>query len=352
MRLRRAFRSLRVTYGAAKPRRFLMIVMIFTAAAGSASAQSDNPVGPAGETTPRDIIDRLVREREPSPVVTAEMSPDRVAVPERVGVPAPSVDIDPAVLGVVPGAPLPTLRREGEFVLERPGRLVAVEDGLYQAFVFDDVAGLQPLRPMILHKCQRLGSMEEAVRQRGEDLLFTLTGEVTTYRGVNYLLPTRIAGTRSLAAATRPADDGPAPAALPPTAVQRLREASDNAPGPSPGSTPGNAPPPTLGPAADARDVMDALFQQRGSEVTRPDPRGDATAPPPLPDALGGTRPEPAAAEGSAAAAALREGEYLVSRAGRLIRGRGVEGVMFSFEADAADSPEARCCSCPAACSS
>ena len=335
----RPCRASGATCNAAKPRRFLL--MLIVAMTCTASAQVVDGDGDADAASPRELIDRLVREREASPVVPSETVPQRVAVPERVGMPAPSVDLDPAVIGVVPGQPLPTLRREGEFVVERPGRLVPVEDGLYQVFVFDEVAGLPPLRPMVLHKCQRLATMQEAVRQRGEDLLFTLTGEVTMYRDVNYLLPTRIAGTRSLQAAPGSAPD-PAPGSRP---APGITPDADPASGPvdaaaDPPRPPTPRPPsPTLGPDADARDVMDALFEERSPTPQRPDPPTGGAANQPLRDALTGTGPD--ASQPDHDTPLLREGEYLVSRAGRLIRGPGVSGVLFSFEADAAESPEA-----------
>ena len=35
-----------------------------------------------------------------------------------------------------------------------------------------------------------LESMEDLVRERGENILFILSGQITTYHGANYVMPT------------------------------------------------------------------------------------------------------------------------------------------------------------------
>src|SRR5690606_29084895 len=42
----------------------------------------------------------------------------------RTDIPATRMQVDPRVLGVAPGDPLPTLRREGEFIRNRTGYLL------------------------------------------------------------------------------------------------------------------------------------------------------------------------------------------------------------------------------------
>ena len=43
---------------------------------------------------------------------------------------------------------------------------------------------------MILQACQLLQTMEDIVQQRGDTVVFLISGQIHTYRGANYLLPT------------------------------------------------------------------------------------------------------------------------------------------------------------------
>ncbi|MEM9420266.1 MAG: hypothetical protein AAGA25_14600 [Planctomycetota bacterium] len=298
-------------------------------ATGSAVAQSGS--------SPREIIDNLIAEREASPSAAPNASPAIETIPNRVGVPAAAVDLDASVIGVLPGAPLPKLRREGEFVIERPGELLAMEDETFWVFAFDSVLGQPDLRPMIIQKCQRLASMQDTIEQRkGDDLGFTLTGQVHTYRGVNYLLPTGIAGTRRL-----------------PPGTKVETETEDEAEGNSfdliemelgnstPSATFDNAGGGDSG-ALDPMELMDRLLDERGEAPARPDTSPIASPVDiELDEALQGIKPKTKAEE-----RLLREGVYLVNRAGRLTRGLGgtvggeASNIMFAFEADG-DDPEA-----------
>ncbi|MEO0588875.1 MAG: hypothetical protein AAF078_14705, partial [Planctomycetota bacterium] len=70
-----------------------------------------------------EVLQRLMRQRVTDPPATSaqpgigEVGPGE-ALPEAPVVPVPpaAVELDPAVLGVAPGEPMPTLRREGEFL--------------------------------------------------------------------------------------------------------------------------------------------------------------------------------------------------------------------------------------------
>lgn len=290
--------------------------------ASSAAAQNGS--------SPREIIDNLIAERESAPGVAPSVSPAIETIPNRVGVPAAAVDLDASVIGVLPGAPLPRLRREGEFIIERPGELLAVDNGSYWVFAFDIVAGQPDLRPMIVQKCQRLASMQDTIDQRRDgDMGFTLTGQVHTYRGVNYLLPTAIAGTRKLPPGTNAAEADETPAAPEPNDFD-VDLASEGIPATFDGGGGNNS----RGP--DPIDLMEAMLDDRSEAPLRPDTAPVAS---PLNDeldeALQGIKPKTEAEE-----KLLREGEYIVNRAGRLVRGLGgavggeAANVLFAFEAD------------------
>lgn len=107
-------------------------------------------------------------------------------------IPAMRVMVDPRVLGVAPGEPLPPLRREGEALRKRDGRLLPTGERGYAVILLDadpDAGDDKPIA-MVVAPCMTLESMERLLEDRGDNLRFTITGQVHTYRGVNYLLPT------------------------------------------------------------------------------------------------------------------------------------------------------------------
>lgn len=309
-------------------------------------------------TTPRQIIDDLIRQRD-NPNAPASDAP---APDAKAGVSTATVDLNAAVVGTLPGSPMPRLRREGEFVVERPGQLLAIDSGGEWVFVFEPVKGQPDLRPMFVQKCQRLTSMQDTLGQRRDgDLAFTLTGQVHTYHGVNYLLPTAIAGTRKLPAdvdttpkdepeTETPDDFGLAPEdgsfETPATfddagAVDAGEPADAAGPGGAGGEDGGRSRSGPRGGGVPApQELMQSILDQRDSPPERPDTSPVASPiDTDLNEALRGIKPDNEAQE-----KLRREGEYLVNRAGRLIRGIGgdvggggvgaASNVLFAFEAD------------------
>jgi hypothetical protein len=106
--------------------------------------------------------------------------------------PPAGVESNESVLGVAPGQQKeqPELLREGEFIVNRRGHLARAKDSSRLLFVFEADKKSTPERPMILQACRTLESMEQIVQQRGESVNFIVSGQVHTYRGRNYLLPT------------------------------------------------------------------------------------------------------------------------------------------------------------------
>ncbi|MEM9881507.1 MAG: hypothetical protein AAF800_01145 [Planctomycetota bacterium] len=306
----------------------LPVVFLFTETAAQPVRES-----------PREMIDRLVAEMEAEAVDETEadaVPTGRGATPD---VPAGTLDLDAAVVGVLPGDPLPKLRREGEFVIQRPGRLLSVADGAAWVFAFDDPSNADEprLRPMIVQKCQRLASMQDTLEQRGgEDAGFTLTGQVHTYGGVNYLLPTAISGTRRTAdaddlAAAEAAAAEAAEASTPPDGFEQPFDAAPL--DPQTPATFGNGGATSGG--GDPIELMERMLDDRDAAPTRPDTVPAVTAyDAELDEALQGIRPDDDEAE-----PLRREGEYLIDRAGRLVRGitGGDTNMLFAFEADGVD---------------
>ena len=157
-----------------------------------------DPSGSARPTEPSDAGDEdqtmreLMELRDEAPVVEPVRKPEVEYVPSRVGVPAATVDVDRSILGVAPGDEQPTLRREGEFLISRRGRLVRSPDGAHVLFVFESDDEDSPEPPMIMQPCRWLETMETIVQQRGDAVVFIVTGQIHTYRGANYLLPTMV----------------------------------------------------------------------------------------------------------------------------------------------------------------
>ena len=151
---------------------------------------TDGQTGDQNADETGETMEQLMQQREAPPATDPEREPQTESVPNRVGEPATKVDVDPAVLGTAPGQKRPELRREGEFIVNRRGRLKRSPDGAHVMFVFDADDKDSPESPMILQACQLLETMENIVQERGNQVTFIVSGQVHTYRGANYLLPT------------------------------------------------------------------------------------------------------------------------------------------------------------------
>ncbi|MEM1211312.1 MAG: hypothetical protein AAGI68_03345 [Planctomycetota bacterium] len=181
--------------------RFLIALSAFAIALSTAIALAQTS-GTAPATQPdtaaevgsqEDVLRELMESGRGGVRVTPAATQAAVReVPTRIGVPAGAVDPDPAVIGVAPGEPRPTLRREGEFIINRAGRLVRSPDQALALFVFEADAAGTPEPPMIMQACRLLETMEDVVARHGDATVFVVSGQVHTYRGNNYMLPTRM----------------------------------------------------------------------------------------------------------------------------------------------------------------
>jgi hypothetical protein len=97
--------------------------------------------------------------------------------------------VDPATGKIIPpNPPTPVLKREGSFVIDRPGRIQKAADGNGFEFVFDSDGQNMDEPPVGLLPNQKLESMELAIQGLDHDPKFRVTGMVTEYKGRNYLL--------------------------------------------------------------------------------------------------------------------------------------------------------------------
>ncbi|MCC7409602.1 MAG: hypothetical protein IT442_16175 [Phycisphaeraceae bacterium] len=137
------------------------------------------------EMTPssEEVLQRMLRRRQEIPVI--EPSSQAPMDMPALG----NLRPDPAVLGVAPGQDQPMLRREGEFVVSRRGRVFRTPDGFLQ-FRFEADSEQAPEPPVYMMPCQMLEHIEQLTDERKNDVVFVLSGQVFVYRGRNWLLPT------------------------------------------------------------------------------------------------------------------------------------------------------------------
>jgi hypothetical protein len=142
---------------------------------------------PATQPSSEQVIQDLMSHRQPNPLIEPTRRPPVESVTP------PNEAIDPTVLGTAPspgqpGAKIAALHREGEFVVSRRGRLIHAAGHELLAFEGDGAQSPEP--PMVLLPSQMLQTMEDLTRERGDKVVFIVSGEIFLYRGANYLLLT------------------------------------------------------------------------------------------------------------------------------------------------------------------
>jgi hypothetical protein len=149
--------------------------------------------GGGGGATAEDVIKNLTDKRtDPAPIEpTVKPAPGSSSGSGPGGNnEAPSIT-NPA--GTAPDLKPGQLRREGEFLVNRRGRVVRGASGGSGGnvlFVFEGDGEKSPEAPMVLLPCQKTQGLEDIVRDRGDRAVFIVTGQVFTYHGANYFLPT------------------------------------------------------------------------------------------------------------------------------------------------------------------
>jgi len=90
--------------------------------------------------------------------------------------------------GYTPPAPASGLLREGSDVIARKGYLEKLPDGPYSQIVFVNDSSEPKLPPMLVLPDLQLMSMEDAGSVTKQNLIFTVSGMATEYKGKNYIL--------------------------------------------------------------------------------------------------------------------------------------------------------------------
>ena len=168
--------------------------IISFAVAQDAAPESAGP--PDKPSSAEQVLQQMLEKRQDNPEL--DQAPARGGSPSGAGAlpgKVPVADsaigqVDPRVLGHAPGMATPALIREGQFIVSRRGRLVRGQGPNETLFVFESDARNAPEPPMIMMPCRLLQSMEDHVRERGEVLVFVVTGQVFEYRSANYMLAT------------------------------------------------------------------------------------------------------------------------------------------------------------------
>lgn len=145
---------------------------------------------PTGGTPSAEEVMRQMLERRQDPPPTPPVRRQQRSAQNLPEPPTATVAVDPAVIGIAPGEDPPPLKREGAFIVSRRGRMIHSLDGGSRLFVFEADSLDAPEAPMFLQPCRLLETMEDLVRERGDQVVFTVSGQVHAYRGANYLLPT------------------------------------------------------------------------------------------------------------------------------------------------------------------
>jgi len=146
--------------------------------------EAGEPASP-GQPDPEEIISRLREERTPNvpvPPVREEADQDEGDAQFFQQV-SPNVELEP-------------LLPEGAYLVDRSGRLV--KQGRWWTFVYEDRGEVVRSRPMRVLPSQLLETMEYASQDGTGDMIFVVSGEITEFHGVNYLLLRKVLIQRDL----------------------------------------------------------------------------------------------------------------------------------------------------------
>ena len=162
----------------------IAVALLFCSAwARPAAAQTTRPAASSGATTrptgksAEEMLNQLLRP-------SGEPKPAPGAATIETGV----VDATSGSAAVAPGAPVVTVMREGTDIVNRVGRLTRSADGQQWEFTFESDGRTMLDPPVIILPNLNLMKMESTVSGMSRDLRFRVTGEVTEYRGRNYIL--------------------------------------------------------------------------------------------------------------------------------------------------------------------
>jgi hypothetical protein len=158
------------------------------AAPQSEPAAAEAPAGKPAEavesgarpTPSRDepSIDEIVARMDQAAGRVAATSPQRATI---------AIDPGQGVRNMEPAEPGTRSLVAPGMLVSRRGRIARATDGA-MVFIFDSGTDGGSPAPLVLLPCQNLTAIEQIGERSGEAATYTVTGEVMTYRGRNYLL--------------------------------------------------------------------------------------------------------------------------------------------------------------------
>lgn len=158
---------------------------------GASAPTTSQPA--AGTTTKPSATESMEPRPEPSASeILKELQKDTSSMPKVVVRPARPGKNERQVLSptiLAPNAIVPVEARllpDGTRLVDRPGRLT--REGDYYTFSFESRSQGAPEAPMRLLPNRLLEDMEVVSEGGAKSIIFLLSGEVTEYHGVNYLL--------------------------------------------------------------------------------------------------------------------------------------------------------------------
>jgi hypothetical protein len=161
-------------------------------ASRQSSAKPQSATTPATRPTTTSATTRSAKDQS-----AEEMLSQMLKAPQEQGkrplspLPTPAVggaDKKSGAGAVAPSAPVVNVLREGTFLVDRVGRLSHSADGSQAEFVFDSDGTSMQDPPLVILPNLKLQQMEDAVTAAMKDPRFRVSGQLTEYRGRNYIL--------------------------------------------------------------------------------------------------------------------------------------------------------------------
>jgi hypothetical protein len=149
------------------------------AAPPPAPAAAPAQTAPAAAPSPANVLEGLLKDKPES-----NSNSGRPVPPPPGGVDATAV---PALPNVTPSTTTTDRKREGQMIYGMTGRLAKDEKSGNWYFTFDSDGKTMQDPPMQLIPSKFLMAMEDATANGTQPLRFRVTGQVTEYRGRNYL---------------------------------------------------------------------------------------------------------------------------------------------------------------------
>src|SRR2546421_2771517 len=174
----------------------MVLTLILTPAVVSAQPQpttrraSDQPLT-AQQLQQRSAEEMLRQMLQPATQAAQPLRP----IPDE---PVP-VDATSGGGAVLPRATTQPLAREGTMLLDRVGRLTRGADGRTFEFTLDSDGRSLSDPPLVLLPNRRLSDLEDVFNNSYRDIKLRVSGEITEYRGRNYLLLQRWAAVPDVA---------------------------------------------------------------------------------------------------------------------------------------------------------